>query len=429
MAWAGFFFGAPCSEVSGLHILSWVAGFENSAVAWYVAVSQKLAGGTAGLIDALAEDAAADIKLGTHVEQIENNDHGVTVTARGGERFTARAAVVATPINTWHALTTSPRIGTAKAAMAQERMTGHATKIWALVQGVGGNFYGVGWETKIKWLATEYSTPEGDLLVGFGTSPEVLDVNDEAAVAAAVREFLPDADVVRTDAHDWNADEFSQGTWMAYRPGQVMRTRVRAAAAGRPARVRGFRSRVGLVRMDRRRDRKWTSRARAQYGDALDESSGMSFYPPVECFFGWIRHLHPDGSRSTGQLPTTSGEGVPRCPLQVTERCGSATACCPTIPWRLHRNDQGRRRARLLRLLRGRRDLAQGPVVPVRRGRRQDAQHPLRAQRDPRVPARTDVDLPAAGNPRRALRRAGRGGRLDRELRDDAAVPPRLGEA
>jgi monoamine oxidase len=171
------------------------------------------------------------VKLGTHVERIENNDDGVRVTARSGEQFTARAAVVATPLNTWHALTTSPSLQAGKAAMARERMAGHATKIWALVRGVGGNFYGVGWETKIKWLATEYSTPEGDLLVGFGTSPEVLDVNDDAAVAGAVREFLPDAEVVRTDAHDWNTDELSQGTWMAYRPGQVMRT---ASALQRP---------------------------------------------------------------------------------------------------------------------------------------------------------------------------------------------------
>ena len=42
---------------------------------------------------------------------------------------------------------------------------------------------------------------------------------------------IPHADVVSTDAHDWNADEFSQGTWMAYRPGQVMR---HAAGLQRP---------------------------------------------------------------------------------------------------------------------------------------------------------------------------------------------------
>jgi monoamine oxidase len=223
MAWAGFYFGAHCSEVSGLHILSWVAGFENSAIAWYVAVSEKLAEGTAGLIEALAQDSAADIRLQAPVAAIESRDDGVTVTTRDGDQHTAHAAVVATPINTWHELSAAPVLRTAKAAMAEERMAGHATKIWALVRNVKGNFYGVGWDTKIKWLATEYNTPEGDLLVGFGNSPEALDVTDSAVVADAVREFLPEAEVVSTDAHDWNADEFSQGTWMAYRPGQVMR--------------------------------------------------------------------------------------------------------------------------------------------------------------------------------------------------------------
>jgi monoamine oxidase len=231
MAWAGFFFGAHCSEVSGLHILSWVAGFENSAVAWYVAVSEKLADGTGGLIDALAEDSTAEVRLGTPVASIETDDRAVTVTTRDGEQHTAGAAVLATPINTWHNLSAGSSLGAARAAMAEERMAGHATKIWALVRDVPGNFYGVGWDTKIKWLATEYNTPEGDLLVGFGTSPAELDVTDSAAVAAAVHEFLPDAEVIRTDAHDWNADEFSQGTWMAYRPGQVMR---HASALQRP---------------------------------------------------------------------------------------------------------------------------------------------------------------------------------------------------
>ena len=38
-----------------------------------------------------------------------------------------------------------------------------------------------------------------------------------------MHEFLPDVSVLQSDTHDWNRDEFSQGTWMAYRPGQVMR--------------------------------------------------------------------------------------------------------------------------------------------------------------------------------------------------------------
>ena len=33
----------------------------------------------------------------------------------------------------------------------------------------------------------------------------------------------PEAEVLAVDAHDWNGDEFAQGTWMAYRPGQVVK--------------------------------------------------------------------------------------------------------------------------------------------------------------------------------------------------------------
>jgi monoamine oxidase len=222
LAWAGFYFGAHPSEVSALHILSWVAGFGNSAIGWYVGVSTKLARGTIGLLTAMAEDSAADVHLETPVRSIESTNSGVIVTTHGGESYHARTAVLATPINTWHDIDITP-LAQPKAAIAAERHAGHSVKIWALVRGLPGNFYGVGYDTKIKWLATEYNTPEGDLLVGFGTSPEELDVTNGAAVAAAVREFLPDADVVATDAHDWNADPYSQGTWMAYRPGQVMR--------------------------------------------------------------------------------------------------------------------------------------------------------------------------------------------------------------
>jgi monoamine oxidase len=59
-------------------------------------------------------------------------------------------------------------------------------------------------------------------MVGFAL-PAQLDPHDNTAVARAVHEFLPDVEVVSTDFHDWNDDPYSQGTWMAFRPGQIMR--------------------------------------------------------------------------------------------------------------------------------------------------------------------------------------------------------------
>ncbi len=60
-------------------------------------------------------------------------------------------------------------------------------------------------------------------MVGFGTGPELLDVTSSDDIRRAVQQFAPEAREVATDAHDWNADEFAQGTWMAYRPGQLVR--------------------------------------------------------------------------------------------------------------------------------------------------------------------------------------------------------------
>ena len=223
LAWAGFFFGNHPSQVSALHILSWVAGFENSAVGWYIGVSEKLGKGTRGLIEAMSDDSNAEIRLGSPVRSIEDGGDVVGVTTRDGDSYSAGAVVLATPLNTWSDISFSPALSEAKAAAAAEKHAGQSVKVWALVKNVEGNFYGVGWDTALKWVATEYTVAEGSLLVGFGCSPDDLDVTNPDEVARAIKEFLPDAEVVATDAHDWNADEFSQGTWMAYRPGQVMR--------------------------------------------------------------------------------------------------------------------------------------------------------------------------------------------------------------
>lgn len=222
LSWAGFYFGNYPARVSALHILSWVAGFGNSAVGWYVGVSEKLAHGTKSLIDAIAADGDLERRLSTPVAQVEHGESGVRVTTREGSSHEANSAVIATPINTWHSIDFRPGLSGSHGVMADEQHAGKSVKIWALVRNLPHPFYGVGWDTALKWVATEYTIDEGSLVVGFGCTPDDLDVSNHAAVSDAIREFLPDADVIATDAHDWNADEFSQGTWMAYRPGQVM---------------------------------------------------------------------------------------------------------------------------------------------------------------------------------------------------------------
>ena len=68
-------------------------------------------------------------------------------------------------------------------------------------------------------LFCEQEVPEGFLAVGMCAPPSELDPSDLDAVTAAVRQWVPGARVLATDAHDWAADPWSKGTWMVARPG------------------------------------------------------------------------------------------------------------------------------------------------------------------------------------------------------------------
>jgi monoamine oxidase len=58
------------------------------------------------------------------------------------------------------------------------------------------------------------------LLVGFSDDPAMAHASVRE-VQTALRAYIPHIDVVAVDAHDWNADHFARGTWMAPRPGQL----------------------------------------------------------------------------------------------------------------------------------------------------------------------------------------------------------------
>ena len=84
-------------------------------------------------------------------------------------------------------------------------------------------------------------------MVGFGSDPEALDAKSVSEVQDAFAAFLPDARVLKVDAHDWNADPYSLGSWMAFRPSQITRL-----GAGLRRRRGGWPSRRPIRRSDGR---------------------------------------------------------------------------------------------------------------------------------------------------------------------------------
>ena len=223
IAWVIGAFGCDAAQVSTVGVLSWIAAYDHSVIAVHLGESEMFAHGTSSAIAAIIADSGAEVRLETPVRRIAQDDRGVSVTTQAGETYTARAAVVALPLNVLGDVEFSPGLGAARRQAAAEGHCGHATKVWALVQGAPPYFLGAGLGPGLVWLGTQRELPEGSLMVGFGPGPGVLDVHSVEAIQRNVDAFVPGAEVVRIDAHDWSADPYSKGAWASYRPGQLTR--------------------------------------------------------------------------------------------------------------------------------------------------------------------------------------------------------------
>ncbi|MEP7060163.1 MAG: NAD(P)/FAD-dependent oxidoreductase [Actinomycetota bacterium] len=182
----------------------------------FVDVGELLTDGTKSLIDAMAE--GLDVRFGSVIAAVTQEDDGVSVTLADGTTMTAAAAVVALPINCWADVRFDPPLAPAKQRVAAERQVGEVSKVLAVVQDAPDSYLGMGWETPINAGFVTKPTADGRLFMGFSVQDRV-DLSDKDAVARAVQAHLPKARVVTTDGHDWVSDPFSKGTWLSIPPG------------------------------------------------------------------------------------------------------------------------------------------------------------------------------------------------------------------
>ena len=172
--------------------------------------------GTGSLANAIA--AGLDIRLGHVVRRIRHDGAGVEVTLDGGTVLRAPMAIVAVPLNTWRDLAFEPGLSDARARVATEGHPGHASKVIAIARSVPAAFAAFGWTTPVQAMVSMRSVgDDAQLVLGFDGLASV-DPTDLPTVEAAVRAFVPDAEVLAFGGHDWNADPWSRGTWFAMPP-------------------------------------------------------------------------------------------------------------------------------------------------------------------------------------------------------------------
>jgi len=183
----------------------------------------KVKGGTGNLLDRIAEDSNADIRLGTAVSSIEHGDDKVTITTEGGDNLTCKAAICTVPLNVLQDIEFKPSLDTQKLAASKEGHTGTCTKVHIALDGEYSNFsaWAPGGKEPLNFAIWEGVRQGKTNMIGFGPSPETLNVNDIAAVEAAMKKFIPDAKVSACFGYDWNLDPYSKGVWCVGRPGQA----------------------------------------------------------------------------------------------------------------------------------------------------------------------------------------------------------------
>jgi monoamine oxidase len=177
-------------------------------------------GGTAALLERMRADTRAELRMGQVVTAIEQSGEQVTVHCTDGGIYSARAAVVTLPLNTWSSIVFTPALNAAKQTLAQEKHAGSGFKCFVRVAGQQAGLLALAPPPQsFSLLTTSRMEADSTWLIGFGASvPPAFTVEWAQAALAAL---LPDVRVLEVVGHNWTVDPFALGTWATLRPGQA----------------------------------------------------------------------------------------------------------------------------------------------------------------------------------------------------------------
>lgn len=215
--------GRDLDDSAASQLLRYVAAAGGSFEAMVDAAAHyKLECGTVGLVEALREDSGAEVRLGSPVERLRQDDERVQATLSDGSVVSAAACVLAVPLVMVKRLAIEPSLSPAKLEVVEKARAVAGTKLHVLVRQDLGVVQGMGANSQpFVWMATEEHGPQGTHLVLGIERIEAVDLADPRDVERALRRYLPGVDVVAVLAHDWVADPWSRGATLSSRPGEL----------------------------------------------------------------------------------------------------------------------------------------------------------------------------------------------------------------
>jgi monoamine oxidase len=212
---------APLADAGAVSVLRW-----HALSGYSLALTQETGGrvtidaGTGALLHAIADAAPFERRLDTPVRAIARANGYVEVHTGNGGDVRAKAAIVAVPLNALSAITFDPVLPEDKQAAIALGQASRGIKIMLRVRGEHlmqnairpGHAFGYLDSEELDGDATQ-------LMIGFGPDAARCDATDLPAVQRELDAILPGYELLDATAHDWLADEFSQGTWAIHRPG------------------------------------------------------------------------------------------------------------------------------------------------------------------------------------------------------------------
>ena len=181
----------------------------------------QLKDGSESLVAHIAEDGEFETRLATPVRSVTDSGDRVEVMTSRGEKLTCSVLVCTVPMNALGNVAFSPPLPAGVNSAATEGHPGQGVKIYIKVKGDIGNMATVASHLPFTYVMTYKQADDHTLLVGFTSGPDEVDAYDEEAVQRALRQHLPEVDVVSVMHYDWNNDPYSRGTWETYRSGWV----------------------------------------------------------------------------------------------------------------------------------------------------------------------------------------------------------------
>jgi monoamine oxidase len=242
LSWGWNMLGQPVTDASALWALQFVAAHHYSLLGIVLSLEEVFVRGSSELSEAIAADVG-DVRLSTVVTAISQRDDSAVVSTQDGSTFEGTDVILATPLNTWRRITFDPPLPQSRRSVVEEGHGGRGLKLLIHVRGVEQGVSCVG--DGVFPTLYEYCSINDDeqVLVTF-TDITSFDATDFGAIQDAVHHYLPEAEVVGYDYHDWAKDPLFEGPWVSPKVGQF--TKVHKELGERFGRVHFIGSDVSL---------------------------------------------------------------------------------------------------------------------------------------------------------------------------------------